>query len=273
MAKPITDGARWSKSAVGTPQVASNFNKFDMHKIAQFPIGFKVEDAKGNVYRYAHFSADTNRGVLVSPDLSETSVVDSDNVITAPASAQTTTDGTIGNKYVEITLASIEADDFAGGSLVITDDTGEGYTYDIVGNTATGVPAASVIRLQLAQPLQVALDATSDFAISPSKYSNLEIATATDTAPIGVSCSTMDVSEAPFGWIQTRGDVGILQDGVIAIGNPVQLSDGTSGAVQVFGGATVSTVAAGDLVVEPILGYCLIAGDSGGAGVFRIMCE
>lgn len=273
MTKPAADGARWSKASVGVPQVGASFNKFDVHKIAQFNIGHKIEDANGNVYRYSHFSADTNRGVLVSPDLSETSVVDTDNVITVPASALTVTDGTKGSKNVEITLASVVLNDFAGGSLVITDDSGEGYTYDIVSNTATGTPRASVIRLTLGQPLQIALSASSDFAISPAKYSNLEIATTTDISAVGVSCSTMDVSEKSFGWIQTKGDVGILQDGAVAIGNTVQLSDGVAGAVQIFGGAVASAVVAVDYQTDPILGYCLIAGDDTGHGVFRINCE
>ena len=80
----------------------------------------------------------------------------------------------------------------------------------------------------------------------------------------------MDISAAAYGWIQKSGVVGILQDGVIAIGNTIQLSDGVSGAVQIFGGEVASAVAASDLQTEPILGSCLIAGDSSGHGVFKI---
>jgi len=273
MSKPAADGARWSQARVGTPQVAVKFNKFDTHSTAQFPIGFKVEDAKGNVYRYAHFSADTNRGVLVSPDLSETSYVDTDGVIIASGSVTLAGANVAGSKDVEISLASITANDFAGGSLVITDDAGEGYTYDIVGNTAT-TGTGSVVTFTLDQEIQTTIGSATDFAILPAKYSNLEIATTTDIAPIGVTCSTMDVSAKPFGWIQTCGDVGILQDGTITVGDVIQLSDGTAGgSVQIFGGDATSAVSALDMNTEPILGYCIIAGDDGGHGGFRIQCE
>ena len=277
MAKPQADGARTGRvAAVGVPQVAGAFNKFEMHSMPRYNIGFKVEDSQGNVYRYSHFSTNVNRGVLVSPDISETGLDDTDNVVSLASATQISGDNTIGSKYVEMNvsaLASVLLNDYAGGRLVITDDTGEGYTYDVIGNSAKGDPAADLIRVQLAQKLQVALDNTSDVAISPSRYTNLEISTSTDTYCSGVTCSTMVVATAPYGWIQTKGDVGILQDGAIAIGNPVQLSDGVSGAVQLFGGAVASAVVAYDFQTEPIIGYCVMAGDTTGHGIFAVNLE
>lgn len=276
MAKPASDNARHSIAKEGAPQVAVNFNKFDKHKTAKFPVGFKVECANGDVYRYGHFSADTNRGVIVSPDISESGLADTDNIVSLASAVKTSGDNAIKSKYVEMNvsaLASVLLDDYAGGKLVITDDTGEAYTYDILGNTAKNTPAADLVRIRLAQPLQVALDNTSDVSIIPSQYANLEIATTTDVICAGVTCSTMDVSEAPFGWIQTKGTVGILQDGAIGVGGPVQLSDGTSGAVQLLGGSSAATVTASDMQTEPIIGYCVIDGDTTGAGMFKINLE
>lgn len=274
MAKPQADGARFGRAAaVGVPQVAGPFNKFEMHSTPRFQIGYKVEDANGNVYRYAHFSANTNRGVLVSPDISETGLDDTDNMVTLASAVQTAGDNALGSRYVEMNvsaLASVLLNDYAGGRLVITDDTGEGYTYDVLGNTAKGDPAADLVRVTLVQKLQVGLDNTSDVAISPNLYSNLEISTTTDVYCVGVTCSTIVVATAPYGWIQQKGDVGILQDGAIAVGQPVQLSDGTAGAVQIFGGAVASAVAAADLTTEPIIGYCVLAGDSTGHGIFNV---
>ncbi len=274
MAKPQADGARTGNAAaIGLPQVAGSFNKFEMHATPRFQVGYRVEDANGNAYRYSHFSTNTNRGVLVSPDISETGLDDTDNMVTLASAVQTPGDNAIGSKYIEMNvsaLASVLLNDYAGGRLLITDDTGEGYTYDVLGNTAKGTPAADLVRVELKQKLQVALDNTSDVAISPNKYANLEISTSTDVYCVGVSCSTMVVATAPYGWIQTKGDVGILQDGAIAIGQPVQLSDGTSGAVQIFGGAVASAVTAADLTTEPIIGYCTMAGDSTGHGMFML---
>lgn len=273
MAKPNADKARFAVAAQGVPGIASDFNKFDMHSTPRYQVGFKVEDSSGNVYRYAHFSTDVTRGVLVSADLDETGLDDIDNVVTAPSAAANVGDNAIASNYIEMNvsaIASVIANDYAGGRLVVTDDTGEGYTYDVVGNTAKGTPAADLIRITLRQPLQVALTTTSDVAVIASRYANLEIATATDTACAGVTCSAMVVATAMYGWIQTSGDVGILQDGTCPIGCPVQLSDGVSGAVQSFGGAVVSAVAAGDLVVEPIIGFTVMPGDTTGHGIFHI---
>jgi len=255
---------------VGVPQVGGAFDKFQMDATPKYNLGFKVESADGKVYRYSHFGDDVNRGVLVAQDLSESSVVDTDNAIIDSASAVTTTDGLIKSKYVQLTLASITAGQLAGGVFITTDDAGEGYTYDIVGNTATNDPATGDIRIELAQPLQVAVTSATDFCIMGNQYSNLEIATTTDAGIAGVTCATMDVSEAAWGWIQTKGRVGILQDGTIAVGGIVTLSDGTSGAVQALAGGGTDVT---DVISEPIVGFCTVAGDTGGHGGFVINLE
>ena len=157
---------------VGVPQVAGAFDKFESHATPKYNLGFKVETADGKVYRYTQFGADVAVGVLVAGDLSESSVVDTDNAIIASASAETTTDGLINNKYIQLTLASVTAGQYVGGVFITTDDAGEGYTYDIVGNTATDDPATGDIRIQLAQPLQVAVTTATDFAILGNQYNN-----------------------------------------------------------------------------------------------------
>jgi hypothetical protein len=227
--------------------------------------------ADGTVLRYAHFGDDVNRGVLVSQDLSESSQAEIDGEVIASASCVTTTDGTVGSYYLEADLASVTVDQYAGGKFIVTDDAGEGYTYDIVGNTATDDPASGNIRIQLAQPLQVALTADTDFAIQGNMYANLEIATTTDTSVVGVTCSTMDVSEQAWGWIQTKGVVGILADATAPEdGEIVTLSEDTSGAVQVLAGGGTDVA---DAVSDPIVGFCLADSDNGGHAVCKINLE
>lgn len=271
----VNTNTTFSIASGAPPTAVGSFNKFDMHATPKYAVGYKVEQADGSVYRYSHFGADTNRGVLVSQDVSESSVVDTDNKIIAPASAvavpgESVKPGTIGSRYVEITLASVTANKFVGGKFVTTDDTGEGYTYDIIDHTITGDPATGNFRIKLAEPLQVALDATTDFAIQGNLYSNLEVATAaTDIAVAGVSCSTVDFSEAPYAWIQVKGQVGILTDTTPpAIGDISVLSSEVAGAVMKMGGTAAATI--GDVNGEEIIGTCLIAGDSTGHGVYKI---
>lgn len=257
---------------------AGSFNKFEMHLLPKYPLGFQVIDSTGKVYRYAHFGANTNRGVLVSSDVSESSLVDTDNVIIAPASAVSVSDetmkpGALGSHYIQLTLASVTANQFAGGTLITTDDTGEGYSYSILGNTATDDPSSGTIRLRLQEPLQVAVDTTTDIAIASNMWHDVEVATtATDAVVCGVSCSTMVIATAPYGWVQTRGLCGVLQDAQLpTIGDTVQLSALTAGAVGILGGTVAGSL--GDFNQQGIVGRCFDIGDSTGASLIFLTIE
>jgi hypothetical protein len=99
------------------PSLVSEFDKFDIHSAPKYKVGFKVEDVEGNVYRYAHFGAAVNRGTVVSQDVSESSLGDSDNACAAAA---------IGAKAVTITAGSVAVpvttNQFAGGKFIVSDD-------------------------------------------------------------------------------------------------------------------------------------------------------
>ena len=271
-------GARFSISTIGAPQVANDFDKFEMNATQKYPLGFKVEAANGDVYRYCHFGANTNRGVLVSSDLDEIGLIDDDNHFIAPAVAYQMPGeqpglypGAIGSRYAIMTLASVAAHCFAGSKITFTDDTGEGYTYDVVDNTATDNPATGVIRFQLAQPLQAAITTDTDASIVGGLYNDLEVATTTDAAVIGVTCSTVAYATAPYAWIQTKGVVGILQDvNVPTIGCVATLSNLTAGAVTIMGGNSTYATYYG---LNPIIGYFCDVGDSTGHVPVKINLE
>lgn len=150
--------------------------------------------------------------------------------------------------------------------MVITDDAGEGYTYDIINNTATDDPASGNFRIELKQPLQVALTTASDIAIYGGRYSNLESADSTvNVGAVGVSCASIDNSEAPYGWIQKTGVVGVEQSGAIAVGSGAMLATGVAGEAD-LGTVIVAAGAATDILV----GICLVAGDDTGFGIYKI---
>jgi len=172
------------------------------------------------------------------------------------------TDGAIGSRFIQMTLASITANQYVGGKIIITGATGIGYTYDIKSNTATNDPVTGDIRIGLQQPLQVALAADSDVQIVGSPYHDLEDATTTDACVVGVTCSTVVVATAPFAWIQTKGIVGILQDvNVAVIGGVATLSNITAGAVTLMGGNSTYATYYGK---NPIIGLYTDVGDSAG---------
>lgn len=261
---------RHSNAIQGIPQVGVDFNIFDAHATQQYAVGTRICRQDGNEYVYAHFLNDTAQGLVVGPDASEGGeLAGVDNAVIAPASAQTTTDGTIGSRFLEMTNAGIVADEHAGGYLTIVSGTGAGYTYRIKGNTATGNPTTGNVRIELYEKLQVALDATSDVHIYGSKFAQLIAATGAggeNSLAVGVTCSNMDVSVAPYGWILVKGIGGAFVDGTIAKGEAVTLSDGEAGWVQVAGGGSTAVV---DLIDERVIGQCVIPDASAGLATFQ----
>jgi hypothetical protein len=81
----------------------------------------------------------------------------------------------------------------------------------------------------------------------------------------------MDVSEAAYGWIQTKGVVTILQDvNVPTIGCVATLSNLTAGAVTIMGGNSTYATYYGK---NPIIGYFCDIGDSAGSCPVKINLE
>ena len=262
----ISDSSYFTNAIVGTPQVGADVELYQADAVPKFALGTKFERADGNIFRYAHFGEDTAVGLVVSTDISETCVADTDDSIIAPSATYQMSDeqsgiypGSIGSRYVVMTLTAT-ANQFAGGYFVTTDDTGEGYTFRILNNTATNNPATGLVRIQLDKPLLVALDATTDFAIMSSLYNDLESVDGTDIIPAGITVRAMDISEAAYGWVLTKGIVGVLSSGAIAIGSDVVTST------------------AGNFIVQtdytaPVCGISVIEGDNGGYGVFKVNLE
>ena len=261
-----TDNSSYFSNAYPGHTTLFDGNIYQKTAKPKYQLGFQVTRADGARFRYAQYGAATNRGVLVSQDISETGQVDTDNGMIAPASATTTTDGTVGSRFIQITFTGVIANQFAGGYLILTDDVGEGYTYRIKGNTAAGTPVTGDYRMELYEPLEVAIDATTDYAIIGLPWNDIEVATrTTDSIISGVSCNT-STAALPFGFVQTCGIVGVLQDiHVPAIGDPVTLSPLTAGSVAKYFGT--GSLGLSDVAVEgamPVIGFCVDPGDSTG---------
>ena len=76
---------------------------------------------------------------------------------------------------------------------------------------------------------------------------------ATNVAVAGVTMGTTTTT-SPYGWICTRGVVGVAQQGILTKGQAVQLSVATSGAVMAFGlGASQAT----SFIGQDSIGQCL----------------
>lgn len=142
-----------------------------------------------------------------------------------------------------VTLA---ANLLAGGYASIVAGTGLGYTYKIKGNTAA---TAAVVSFTLEDPVIVALTTSSKLVVHKSPYDSIVVAPGTLTAaPVGVS--VYPITNAQYGWVQSRGPVSCLVTGTL----------GSAGlAVGVLVGGTVGSLAP-CIAGTPVLGYtCGIA--------------
>lgn len=118
--------------------------------------------------------------------------------------AATVTGATQFNLNSSITLA---ANDLAGGIMSVVVTPGIGYTYKVKSNTA--VTAATGATITLEDPLQTNLSTASRVVFYASKYNGVvQMLPANLSAIVGVA--VYPVTNAQYGWVQTRGPIGVL---------------------------------------------------------------
>lgn len=127
---------------------------------------------------------------------------------------------------------------------------GIGYAYKIKSNaTSDGTTAFDTI---LVDPLLVAIPATATVSFIQNPWGEvLQAIVTTPTAKIAGIAQAV-VTNAKFGWVQTRGPASVLTEGTVVAGNPVTGVTGTAGAC---GPLTTALV-----VKEQVIGYVLVAG-------------
>ena len=258
----VSTTSYFSNSIVGQPQVGADIDIFDTASSPKYAVGFGFQRADGAKFRYVHFGAISNRGTLVATDRSESSLSKIENVgalvanITKRAN-ETINPNAIGARYMQLVI-SATAQQFEGGYLTFTTGTGVGFTYRIKGHTVTtdANPVTGNIYLDLHDSIVVALDSNSDIAIAGNPYANLESATTTDELPVGVTITNNTATN--YGWVQTHGIVGVLQDATIGTqGDPVSISSATAGAIQAAEAESNT-----NLLVYPVVGYMVEPGSS-----------
>lgn len=163
----------------------------------------------------------------------------------------------IGATQITITAGGtlITANQYQGGTLVISAGTGAGQTLKIVSHPAATSSGTTVLTLE--EPLSVATltsDSKGSLTLNPygSRYgtdfttSGVIVCPTTATGqvigatiyPLAASTATV----ASYGYIVTKGSVGILNDANTAIGLDVMPSANTAGAVATYVVATRSRV-------------------------------
>jgi hypothetical protein len=148
----------------------------------------------------------------------------------------------IGTTQLTYTIGAtaVAEDEYAGGYFVVNDGTGQGQYSLILGNTAATSTNSYSITINLAEPLTVALAATSEASLMPNLNSAV-ILSASGSGPgipiTGVPAVAV-VANAYF-WNQVGGYASVLSDGAIAKNVQGIPSNGTDGAVETRVDATV----------------------------------
>ena len=245
----ISENTYFNNGVMGIPGAGVNWNTFGSSSTPQCAVGTLIERQDGARFRYGHFGADTTEGSAVAPNRGQSHVVVDAITVVAPTSAQTTTDGTIGYTYIEATPTNTPGtDSYAGGYLTVSNNTGEGFSYRIKGNTTLGNPASTTFRIELYSKLQASLSATSDIVITGSSWNNLQPVGDGNSTATGVSVNNVDASEKPYSWVQTKGIAAVLQDsgnGAVALGDPVTGSWSIDGSMRRQGMGTAQSYPTG----------------------------
>lgn len=132
---------------------------------------------------------------------------------------------------------AVTANQFVGGSLVVSVTPGLGQEYTIVGHgTATN---GSSWTLQLDRPLRTAWTTSTKVSVRRSPFSGVIQAPATTQTGVVVGAAIYAIPAGEYGFIQTKGEAALLSDGsTFAIGSEVGTPSGTAGCVTVYAAGT-----------------------------------
>lgn len=186
--------------------------------------------ADGRRYRYVQFGGTVVAGnVLMAPSL----VTNHQNIAVqtaAPAGATSV--------LVTLGATAATADQYAGGHLVVgVDSSGVPITRKIRGNTSGNASATITVFLQTHEPLIFALTTSNVVSLSPSVYNSV---TASSTAGLPVGVAVNSAASGQFGWVQTSGSCGIVNDaaGSLSALGKIKQSGTVAGAVVASSAAT-----------------------------------
>jgi len=190
----------------------------------------------------------------------------------------------IGTTTVTVTAASISANDFEDGYLVVTAGTGIGECYRIRSNTATGDTGSGVIACVLYDGLASAWStSTTDVTLYPNRFNGL-IVNPNDVQQRPCCVTQWPIGAASYGWALKEG-YGSLDCEVLAAGGteldekPITASvtDATNAGRGTITGSPTSTIYVSSAseetfdqafvytnpvyAMQPILGYVTLEAD------------
>jgi hypothetical protein len=226
----------------GTPQIFGQAI-LKSSSTQQHTLGGYAESPDGRGFRYALVGGTST----VAGKVYQGKALDATN--DQPSGGHAVAAAAIGDTSVTTTATlTATVDEFAGGYLAVVVTPGQGYTYRIKGNTAA---SAAVCTFTLEDPIQVALTTSSRIIVAQHPYAGIVVEPGTPTAAIA-GVATHIITNAEYGWVQTRGACSVLFTGTGVAGKAVgSLSGGTAGS------------SAPAIAATNILGYHMATGITG----------
>lgn len=206
------------------PAIVSDIDVYSSYTRAPggYHIGDKIRGTNGSEFAFAWFG---ELGVV--GDIMQSSVVDTqfDDMVTPTSHAAGVRTVTVTNGTTSVTV-----NQFDGGVLTVSN--GESYT--IIGHDAGTRTSGQALHLVLDRPLRTAWVAgTTTVSMRRSPYSGVIKCPTTLTGTV-VGVCVYPVASASYGWIQTKGQCGVLSDNSTgAVGSDVGVPGATAGSVGV----------------------------------------
>ena len=178
----------------------------------QHPLGQRMDYEDGRKFRYLLAGGVT----LVANQLQQGKafVAGDDNLAIPAAWAVGATTGTITSG------TSTAAAYYDGGWVGTTKTPGEGYIYKVKTQVLWGSTTETIV-LEADSPIAVALTTASEMSFAPNPYNGVVVAPITTlTAPL-VGVTAAPVTNAQYGWVQSRGICVVEGAGSEVLGNTV----------------------------------------------------
>jgi hypothetical protein len=206
----------------GFPQIAAQ-GIWEESSTALQVIGSYMETASGRGFRYAKIGATAT----VAGKVYQGTALDATNL--QPTGGLGVAAQAIGDTSITISTAiTLTANQMAGGYLSVCVTPGQGYLYNLAGNTAVTAAAGAVITLN--DPIQIALTTSSKVIMAQHPYNGVIVEPGTPTAAIAGVAHRVTTATY-YGWIQTRGAASVLFTGTGLAGKAVgSLTGGTAGS-------------------------------------------
>ena len=211
----------------------------DISSTKEQRIGTYAETVDGRGYRYSLAGGTT----LAPGKINVAATVNTD--ATNKTIARTVAAGA--TQVVFDAGGTIVANTYADGFLTINDATGEGISYAVANHT--GVTGAGEITVNLNDPIKVGLTIdVSEATLTQNPWSGVVVSVA-DQLDMAVGIANVSITNAYYGWIQTRGVCSALADEAYAIGQAL-----------VIGSSVVGALEAQDAAGEQVVGVAHVAG-------------